>query len=56
MKYRDPAMDGYFFSLPPAVRDYINSTGVEISTYGELMQIGEHFRHSLGAEENQRLF
>lgn len=47
MKFDDPAMEAYFASLPPAVKNYISQSGVEISTYGELMQIGEHFTHSL---------
>lgn len=54
MKYRDPQMERYFTALPPAVRHYINSTGVDISTYGELMQIGEHFRHSLSTESSHQ--
>ena len=56
MKFKDPAMEKYFSSLPPAVKQYLNSTGVEISTPGELMQIGEHFRHSLAcADEKETL-
>lgn len=47
-------MNDYFFSLPPAVRSYINSTGVEIGTFGELMQIGEHFKHSMGYESAEK--
>ena len=44
-------MEAYYASLPPAVKNYIERSGVEISTYGELMQIGEHFRHSLDTEK-----
>ena len=47
-------MERYFSSLPPAVKSYINRSGVEISTYGELMQIGEHFRHSMSAGHGEK--
>ena len=46
-------MERYFSSLPPVVKSYINRSGAEISTYGELMQIGEHFRHSFGCGEGE---
>ena len=54
LKYREPAKERYFSSLPPAARSYINRSGVEISTYGELMQIGEHFRHSMSAGHGEK--
>ena len=50
-KYDDPEMDEYFTSLPPEVQAYVERSQVEISTYGELMQIGEHFKSSIGEDE-----
>ena len=45
VKYRDPNMEAYFNSLPP---------GADISTPGELMLIGEHFRNSFGYTEREK--
>ena len=47
MKYDNYDMERYFQSLPPDIKDFISSSGVEVSTLGELMLIGEHFKHSL---------
>lgn len=38
----DPALRGYFNTLPIEVRDRILESGVEIATLGELMQCAEH--------------
>ncbi|MDO4515929.1 MAG: hypothetical protein Q4C76_02175 [Bacillota bacterium] len=56
MKYENPQMEAYFASLPPKVRAFINRSKADISTPGELMLIGEHFRNSFGCaeEENTR--
>ena len=51
MMYSDPNMERYFNSLPPEVRAFIRKSKGEISTYGELMQIDEHFKQSMSAEE-----
>ena len=40
---RDPLLRGYFYSLPAAVQNYILSSGIEISTPGELIQCAEHW-------------
>lgn len=48
MKYEDPRMEAYFNSLPSKVRAFINNSRADISTPGELMLIGEHFRKSFG--------
>lgn len=47
MKYDDPEMERYFLSLPPETQEFINQSGAEISTLGELMEIGEHFKHDV---------
>ena len=54
MKYEDPRMEAYFNSLPSKVRAFINNSRADISTPGELMLIGEHFRKSFG-EPGQEL-
>lgn len=56
MKYKDPKMEAYFNSLPPVVKSYINQSKADISSLGSLMLIGEHFRNSLGTQENQNTF
>lgn len=48
MKYENPQMEAYFNSLPSKVRCFINRSGADISTPGELMLIGEHFKNSFG--------
>lgn len=55
MKYEDPRMEAYFNSLPSPVRRFIHRSGAEISSPGELMLIGEHFRNSFGfADQDSR--
>lgn len=51
MKYEDHRMEAYFNSLPSKVRAFINNSRADISTPGELMLIGEHFRKSFGEPE-----
>ncbi|HWS42419.1 MAG TPA: hypothetical protein VN421_04960 [Pseudoflavonifractor sp.] len=46
VKFEDPAMKNYFLSLPQGVRRYLEDSGVELSTLGELMMIGEHFKEN----------
>lgn len=53
MKYEDPRMEAYFNSLPSKVRAFINNSRADISTPGELMLIGEHFRKSFGEPEKE---
>lgn len=48
--YKDPKMEEYFLSLPTEVRAFIISSGREISTPGELMMVGEHFKMTLRNE------
>ena len=43
--------DYAFNSLPSKVRAFINNSRADISTPGELMLIGEHFRKSFGEPE-----
>ncbi|MBU5626936.1 hypothetical protein KQI82_08450 [Oscillibacter sp. MSJ-2] len=51
MKYQDPKMEEYFNSLPVQVRSFINRSGADICSPGELTMIGEHLKHSLSTEE-----
>ena len=53
MKYEDPKMEEYFQSLPAEVKAYINASGADICSLGELTMIGEHFRHSLGCADTK---
>ncbi len=53
MKYENPQMEAYFNSLPPKVRAFINRSKADISTPGELMLIGEHFRNSFGCGDEE---
>ena len=43
----NPELGEYFAALPPRVQDFITSSNAEISTLGELMKIGEHFKQEL---------
>lgn len=43
----DPVLGEYFATLPPKVQDFIVNAKAEISTLGELIAIGEHFRQDL---------
>jgi hypothetical protein len=47
MNFKDPQMEEYFNSLPVVVQGFIVRSGLEISTFGELMMIGEHFMDDL---------
>ncbi|BAK99660.1 hypothetical protein OBV_24620 [Oscillibacter valericigenes Sjm18-20] len=47
MKYEDPKMEAYFRSLPLAVQSYINQSGIDICSMGDLTLIGEHFANNL---------
>ncbi|MPM78315.1 hypothetical protein SDC9_125326 [bioreactor metagenome] len=47
MKYEDPKMEAYFKSLPGAVQNHINESGIDICSLGELTLIGEHFANNL---------
>lgn len=47
MKYEDPKMEAYFRSLPPVVQSYINRSGIDICSMGDLTLIGEHFANNL---------
>ena len=55
MNFSDSKMEQYFNTLPPEVQNYILASGADISSLGELTLIGEHFRYSLGYEENRDL-
>lgn len=43
----NPALGEYFATLPPKVQNFIVDSKAEISTLGELMKIGEHFKREL---------
>lgn len=51
MKYENPQMQAYFDGLPGKVRAVIDQSGVDISTPGELMLVGEHFRKKFAQED-----
>ena len=51
MQYEDPKMQAYYDALPGKVRAFIDNAGVDISTPGELMLIGEHFRKKFGEDD-----
>lgn len=51
MKYKDPKTEEYYKSLPGVVRAFIHQSGAEISTLGELMLIGEHFKISFNVND-----
>jgi hypothetical protein len=44
---RNSELREYFSSLPKNVQDFILRSGAEISTLGELMEVGEHFKREL---------
>ena len=45
-----PQLREYFASLPRYVQDFILDSNAQITTLGELMEIGEHFKKDLSAE------
>jgi hypothetical protein len=47
MDFETPEMENYFNSLPSDVQNYIENSGAAITTLGELMEIGEHFKHEV---------
>lgn len=47
MNFETPEMQEYFYSLSPDVQNFIENSGAEITTLGELMEIGEHFEHEV---------
>lgn len=51
-RYENPQMEQYFRSLPPKVQNFILDSHAEIGSLGDLMLIGEHFRHSLGCDDD----
>jgi len=55
VKYKDPVMEKYFLSLPQNVKGFINASEVEISTPGDLMLIGEHFKVSFPSENQESI-
>ena len=42
-----PQLREYFASLPRYVQDFILDSNAQITTLGELMEIGEHFKKDL---------
>ncbi len=44
MDFDSSEMQAYFNSLPQETRDFIDRSDVKVSTLGELMEIGEHFK------------
>ncbi|MPM90143.1 hypothetical protein SDC9_137260 [bioreactor metagenome] len=46
MKFKDPKMEAYFNSLSSEAQNYINNSGVDISSFGDLVLIGEHFENN----------
>ncbi|MCY1715300.1 hypothetical protein [Caproiciproducens galactitolivorans] len=46
----DPNLKNYFTSLPKDVQNRIKRSGVEISTLGELMEVGEHLKETGGID------
>ncbi|WP_167875161.1 hypothetical protein [Caproiciproducens galactitolivorans] len=42
----DPNFKNYFTSLPKDVQNRIKRSGVQISTLGELMMVGERFKET----------
>ena len=51
MQYENPNMEKYFRSLPPKVQSLILRSRADISSPGELMLIGEHFKKEFEAED-----
>ena len=48
MQFEDPRLEAYFRTLPPDVQAFLEKSGRDISSLGELMQVGEHFRKEFG--------
>ena len=47
MNFESSEMEQYFNTLPIATQKFIEQSGAQISTLGELMEIGEHFKHEV---------
>lgn len=47
LQFEDPKMQEYFEALPSKVRAFLRNSKLEISSPGELMMIGEHFKKEL---------
>ena len=54
MKFDDPNMEAYFRTLPLEVQGFIERSKADISSPGELMLIGEHFRNSMGYGDEKK--
>ncbi len=48
LQFEDPKMQEYFEALPSKVRAFLRNSKIEISSPGELMMIGEHFKKGIG--------
>ncbi len=56
MHFEDPKLEAYFRTLPPSVQGFLNASGKEICSLGELMRVGEHFRKEFEDPEIERKF
>ncbi len=56
MRFDDPRLEAYFRTLPPPVRAFLNASGKDICSLGELMQVGEHLRKEFEDEDLARKF
>ena len=48
MTFEDPKLEEYFRTLPPNVQRFLDNSGKEICSLGELMLVGEHLRNTFG--------
>jgi len=54
MKFEDPKMEAYFNALSHEAQSYINNSGIDICSLGDLVLIGEHFENNnSGLNSNQ---
>lgn len=54
LQFEDPEMQEYFEALPSKVRAFLRNSKIEISSPGELMMIGEHFKKELETPQDGR--
>ena len=54
LQFEDPKMQEYFEALPSKVRAFLRNSKIEISSPGELMMIGEHFKKELETPQDGR--
>ena len=54
LQFEDPKMQVYFEALPSKVRAFLRNSKLEISSPGELMMIGEHFKKELETPQDGR--